>query len=78
MSLDAIPVEPALLNQLQGAMPAVKERLRREGHPPILTVIALLGPLLARYARVFSPGLHVLSQNEIPERVGLKVVGTLG
>lgn len=78
VSLDAIPVEPALLNQLQGAMPAVKERLRREGHPPILTVIPQLRPLLARYARVFSPGLHVLSQNEIPERVGLKVVGTLG
>ncbi|WP_236215237.1 flagellar biosynthesis protein FlhA [Metapseudomonas otitidis] len=78
VSLDAIPVEPALLNQLQGAMPAVKERLRREGHPPILTVMPQLRPLLARYARVFSPGLHVLSQNEIPERVGLKVVGTLG
>lgn len=78
VSLDAIPVEPALLNQLQGAMPAVKERLRREGHPPILTVMPQLRPLVARYARVFSPGLHVLSQNEIPERVGLKVVGTLG
>lgn len=78
VSLDAIPVEPALLNQLQGAMPAVKERLRREGHPPILTVMPQLRPLLARYARVFSPGLYVLSQNEIPERVGLKVVGTLG
>mgnify|MGYP005839163123 CR=1 FL=1 len=78
VSLDAIPVEPALLNQLQGAMPAVKERLRRDGHPPILTVMPQLRPLLARYARVFSPGLHVLSQNEIPERVGLKVVGTLG
>lgn len=78
VSLDAIPVEPALLNQLQGAMPAVKERLRREGHPPILTVMPQLRPLLARYARVFSPGLHVLSQNEIPERVGLKVIGTLG
>lgn len=78
VSLDAIPVEPALLNQLQGTMPAVKERLRREGHPPILTVMPQLRPLLARYARVFSPGLHVLSQNEIPERVGLKVVGTLG
>ncbi|MDL5591147.1 flagellar biosynthesis protein FlhA [Bacillus subtilis] len=78
VSLDSIPVEPALLNQLQGAMPAVKERLRREGHPPILTVMPQLRPLLARYARVFSPGLHVLSQNEIPERVGLKVVGTLG
>lgn len=78
VSLDNIPVEPSLLNQLQSTMPVVKEKLRKEGHPPILTVIPQLRPLLARYARVFSPGLHVLSQNEIPERVGVNILGTLG
>ncbi|KRW61168.1 flagellar biosynthesis protein FlhA [Pseudomonas sp. TTU2014-080ASC] len=78
VSLDNIPVEPNLLNQLQNSMPAVKEKLRKEGHPPILTVMPQLRPLLARYARVFSPGLHVLSQNEIPERVGVNIIGTLG
>lgn len=78
VSLDNIPVEPSLLSQLQSAMPVVKERLRKDGHPPILTVIPQLRPLLARYARVFSPGLHVLSQNEIPDRVGVSILGTLG
>lgn len=78
VSLDNIPVEPSLLNQLQTAMPVVKEKLRKEGHPPILTVIPQLRPLLARYARVFSPGLHVLSQNEIPEKVGVNILGSLG
>jgi flagellar biosynthesis protein FlhA len=78
VSLDNIPVDPALLNQLQTSMPVVKERLRKDGHPPVLTVMPQLRPLLARYARVFSPGLHVLSQNEIPEKVGVKIVGTLG
>jgi flagellar biosynthesis protein FlhA len=78
VSLDNIPVEPSLLNQLQNSMPVVKEKLRKEGHPPILTVIPQLRPLLARYARVFSPGLHVLSQNEIPDRVGVNILGTLG
>ena len=78
VSLDNIPVDPALLNQLQTSMPVVKERLRKDGHPPILTVMPQLRPLLARYARVFSPGLHVLSQNEIPEKVAVKIVGTLG
>src|SRR5690606_5291202 len=78
VSLDSIPVEPSLLGQLQTAMPVVKERLRKDGHPPILTVIPQLRPLLARYARVFSPGLHVLSQNEIPENVGINILGTLG
>lgn len=78
VSLDNIPVEPSLLNQLQNTMPVVKEKLRKDGHPPILTVIPQLRPLLARYARVFSPGLHVLSQNEIPDRVGVNILGTLG
>jgi flagellar biosynthesis protein FlhA len=78
VSLDSVPVEPNLLNQLQNAMPAVKEKLRKDGHPPVLTVMPQLRPLLARYARVFSPGLHVLSQNEIPENVSVKIVGTLG
>ncbi len=78
VSLDNIPVEPSLLNQLQNSMPVVKEKLRKEGHPPILTVIPQLRPLLARYARVFSPGLHVLSQNEIPDKVGVNILGTLG
>lgn len=78
VSLDNIPVEPNLLNQLQNSMPVVKEKLRKEGHPPILTVVPQLRPLLARYARVFSPGLHVLSQNEIPDRVGVNILGSLG
>jgi len=78
VSLDNIPVEPNLLNQLQTAMPVVKEKLRKEGHPPILAVMPQLRPLMARYARVFSPGLHVLSQNEIPEKVGVNILGSLG
>ena len=78
ISLDSIAVEPNLLNQLQNAMPAVKEKLRKDGHPPVLTVMPQLRPLLARYARVFSPGLHVLSQNEIPENVSVNIIGTLG
>jgi flagellar biosynthesis protein FlhA len=78
VSLDNIPVEPNLLNQLQNAMPVVKEKLRKEGHPPILTVMPQLRPLLARYARVFAPGLHVLSQNEIPEKIGINIQGSLG
>ncbi len=78
VSLDNIPVEPNLLNQLQNAMPVVKEKLRKDGHPPILAVMPQLRPLLARYARVFSPGLHVLSQNEIPEKVGVNILGSLG
>jgi flagellar biosynthesis protein FlhA len=35
-------------------------------------------PLLARYARLFAPGLHVLSYNEIPENREVSIVGTVG
>jgi flagellar biosynthesis protein FlhA len=59
-------------------MPVVKEKLRKEGHPPILAVVPQLRPLLARYARVFCHGLHVISQNEIPDNVSVNILGTLG
>ena len=77
VSLDNIPVEPSLLNQLQNTMPVVKEKLRKDGHPPILTVMPQLRPLLARYARVFSPGLHVLSQNEIHPKARIRTLGQI-
>lgn len=34
-------------------------------------------PLLARYARLFAPGLHVLSYNEVPDELELKIMGAL-
>ena len=36
-----------------------------------------LRPLLARYARLFAPGLHVLSYNEVPDELELKIMGAL-
>lgn len=45
---------------------------------PLAQRIRGVRPLLARYAWVFRPGLHVLSQNEIPERVGVQILVTLG
>ncbi|WP_283387365.1 hypothetical protein [Escherichia coli] len=32
---------------------------------------------LARYARLFAPGLHVLSYNEVPDELELKIMGAL-
>ena len=34
--------------------------------------------MLARYARLFAPGLHVLSYNEVPETREVSLTGTLG
>ncbi|MDR6165565.1 flagellar biosynthesis component FlhA [Pseudomonas fluorescens] len=67
VSLHTVRGEHSLLDQLQNAMPTLKEKLRKDGHQPVLTVTPQLRPLLASYARVFNPGLHTLPQEEIPE-----------
>ncbi|CAG9246873.1 flagellar biosynthesis protein FlhA [Burkholderia diffusa] len=77
VALDHFAIAPELLTNLQRAMPGARERMRSLGHAPILIGPPLLRPLLARYARVFAPGLHVLSYNEIPEQRQIEVIGTL-
>ncbi len=78
ISLDSFPIDPSLLSQLQQRMPTIKEKLQQQGHPAVLLVVPQLRPLLARYARSFAKGLHILSYNEVPEHVQVDVVGTLG
>ncbi|RIH40284.1 hypothetical protein UQ79_18180, partial [Shigella dysenteriae] len=48
-----------------------------QGKDPVLLVPPQLRPLLARYARLFAPGLHVLSYNEVPDELELKIMGAL-
>lgn len=75
---DNFPVDPKLLGKLQVDMPSVREHLKQQGSAPILLVPPQLRPLLARYAKLFAAGLHVLSYNEIPEQREVNIVGTLG
>ncbi|WP_175885479.1 flagellar biosynthesis protein FlhA [Burkholderia sp. BCC0044] len=76
--LDNFPVEPNVLSQLQTHMPAVVEQMKQMGTAPVLMVVPRIRPMLARYARLFSPGLTVLSYNEIPENKEVSIVGSLG
>src|SRR5690606_14976842 len=78
IALDNFPVDPNVLTQLQLNMPAIREQMKQQGLPPVLLVIPRLRPILARYARLFAPGLSVLSYNEIPEGREVSLVGTLG
>mgnify|MGYP003588543343 FL=1 len=78
VALDAFPIEPQLLSQLQQRMPGVRDQLQRQGVAPVLVVMPQLRPLLARYARTFARGLHVLSYNEIGDNVQLDIQGSLG
>ncbi|MFO6427565.1 hypothetical protein ACLBOM_29095 [Escherichia coli] len=74
--LDSVPVDPNMLNQFQSTMPQVKEQMKAAGRARCCWC-AQLRPLLARYARLFAPGLHVLSYNEVPDELELKIMGAL-
>jgi flagellar biosynthesis protein FlhA len=78
VALDNYPIDPTLLSQLQVNMPAAREQMKQQHTPPLLLVLPQIRPLLARYARLFAPGLHVLSYNEIPENRDVSIVGTVG
>lgn len=78
VALDNYPIDPQLLSQLQINMPVAREQMKGQHTPPLLLVLPQVRPLLARYARLFSPGLHVLSYNEIPENRDVSIVGTVG
>ncbi len=78
IALDNFPIDPQLLSQLQLNMPVAREQMKQQHSAPLLLVLPQIRPLLARYARLFAPGLHVLSYNEIPENRDVSIVGTVG
>ncbi|QJD99019.1 flagellar biosynthesis protein FlhA [Massilia forsythiae] len=78
VALDNYPIDPQLLSQLQLNMPVAREQMKQQHAPPLLLVLPQIRPLLARYARLFAPGLHVLSYNEIPENREVSIIGTVG
>jgi flagellar biosynthesis protein FlhA len=78
VQLDSYPVDPQLLSQLQQHMPGARDQMKSLGTAPALLVMPQVRPLLARYARLFAPGLAVLSYNEVPDQKEIAVVGTLG
>ena len=77
-ALDNYPIDPNLLAQLQINMPTARDEMKQQATPPLLLVLPQVRPLLARYARLFAPGLHVLSYNEIPEHRDVSIIGTIG
>ena len=77
-SPDALPLEPGVAEQLQHQLPEVSSNLTAEGKTPIMLVNSALRPAMARYARLCTDSMHVLSFNEIPENKEVIVVGKIG
>ncbi|WP_343464001.1 FHIPEP family type III secretion protein [Pantoea sp.] len=75
VALDSFPVDPNILTQLQSTLPSVVEQLKAQNLTQVLLVTPQLRPLIARYARLFARGLHVLSYNEVPDEANLQIVG---
>lgn len=78
VQLDSFAIDPNVLQQLQQNMPVIRDQMKQMATAPLLLVMPQLRPLLARYGRLFAPGLHVLSYNEVPENREVSLVGTLG
>ena len=77
-SPDAIALEPNLSSQLQNNLPEVTRQMQSDGKQPIIIVAPSLRPLLARYARLCTDGLQVLSFNEIPDNRNVQIIGKVG
>ncbi|WP_062262681.1 flagellar biosynthesis protein FlhA [Endozoicomonas arenosclerae] len=75
---DTLPLEPGISEQLQTHLPEVTRQLMAEGKPAILLVSAQLRPMMARYARLCTEGMKVLSFNEVPENKDITIVGKVG
>ncbi|WP_067585690.1 flagellar biosynthesis protein FlhA [Endozoicomonas ascidiicola] len=77
-SPDSLPLEPGIAEQLQQQLPEVADKMIAEGKPPIMLVNDSIRPAMARYARLCTEGMHVLSFNEIPENKEVVIVGKVG
>ena len=71
-------IEPGLAERLQRSLLDAGQRQEMAGQPSVLLTSPGLRPTLARFARFVSPGMHVLSYQEIPENKQVKIVATVG
>ncbi len=75
---DGSGLEPGLVEKLQRSIMEIAQRQEVAGFPAVLLVAPQLRNLLARFVRMSSMNIHVLSYQEVPENKQLKVVGSVG
>ncbi|WP_304996967.1 flagellar biosynthesis protein FlhA [Salinispirillum sp. LH 10-3-1] len=75
---DAVMIEPALAEKLQGSVGELVRRLEAEGKPAILLVPGPLRMMLARFFRFAVDNLNVLAYDEVPENKRITVVASVG
>ncbi|MCS4502783.1 Flagellar biosynthesis protein FlhA [wastewater metagenome] len=78
VSEGAAGFEPGLAERLQRSLTQSARRQEMSGQPAVLLTSPGLRSWLYRLTRHASPGLHVLSYNEIPDEREVRVVATVG
>jgi len=75
---EAVGLEPGLADRMLKALAEHAQQQELNGLPAVLLVPAPLRPVLARFVRHGMPELHILSYNEVPDSMRIKVVATVG
>ncbi len=75
---EAVGLEPGLADRMLKALAEHARQQELNGLPAVLLVPAPLRPVLARFVRHGMPELHILSYNEVPDSMRIKVVATVG
>lgn len=71
-------LEPGLAERLLQQATALVENMENQGLNTVLICPSQLRPMLSRFLRRSTPGLRVISHNEIPDSKTIRIVGVLG
>jgi flagellar biosynthesis protein FlhA len=71
-------LEPSIAEKLQGSISDAAQRQEISGQVAVLLVSPLIRAPLARFLRVTTPNLHVLSYQEIPDNKQITIIASIG
>jgi len=74
----ALGLEPGLAEHMFQSLAETTQRQEMSGQPAVLLVSAMIRTVLARLLKSSIPNLKVLSYNEIPDDVQIRIVGSVG
>ena len=74
----ALGLEPGLAEKMFQSLSETTQRQEVAGQPAVLLVSPVVRSVLAKLLRNSIPQLKVLSYNEIPDDIQLKIIGTVG
>lgn len=71
-------LEPSIAEKLQSSIAEATQRQEMSGQVAVLLVSPLIRAPVARFLRVPTPTLHVLSYQEIPDNKQITIIASIG